>query len=165
MNRLRSRSYRTAGTRALIAASLVLLLSSPGRTGPAPDPPHQPPQSSIQVAKPKPSVARAGTRRMGAGMVVAIDPESGTLGAPNSSQMLELGAQVQNGLLRTTAGLTAVRLADGSMMLDLRGRYREFAVARVDPAAGVRLGCVHHQRALRLALDPCAPPPPGYEER
>ena len=164
MNRMRSRSYRTAGPRALIAAGLVLLLSSPGRTGPAPDPPHQPPQANTQVAKPKATVAPAGTRRLGANMVVS-DHGSATLGAPSASQMLELGAQVQNGLLRTTAGLTAVRLADGSMMLDLRGRYREFAVARVDPAAGVRLGCVHHQRALRRALDPCAPPPPGYEER
>jgi hypothetical protein len=86
----------------------------------------------------------------------------------STSAELQLGLTPAQrvGVVRNTRGLTAVRLPNGAMMLDLAGRYREFAVVRVDAAGRSQLGCVHGEQALLRALDPCAPPPPPlFEDR
>jgi hypothetical protein len=83
-------------------------------------------------------------------------PAAGVTVAPRS----------EPGLLRTTSGLSAVRLANGAMMLDLQGRYREYIVARIAPDGRPVVSCVHGTAAVRRALDPgAAAPAVRYEER
>ncbi len=58
----------------------------------------------------------------------------------------------RTGLLRTSAGLSRVQLANGATMVDLQGRYREFVVVGVDAHGQTRVGCVHDPRALLRVL-------------
>jgi hypothetical protein len=73
--------------------------------------------------------------------------------------VLELVPAERTGLLRTSAGLVERRLADGTVMVDLQGRFREFAVAGADPSGHPRFRCVHDETALRRLLGPWAPVP------
>ncbi len=97
------------------------------------------------------------------GMVIAVDPETGALVAPTGIQRAKLGAAEPTGLLRTDQGLREVRLADGSVMIDLQGRFLEYAVARIGPDGCLRLGCVDGGPAPPPPIAPCAPAAP--EER
>jgi hypothetical protein len=69
-------------------------------------------------------------------------------------------------LLRTSAGLFEVRLPDGTVMVDLQGRFLEYSVARLDPAGLPRLACVNDRLALLLWLARGEPAPAAaLEER
>ena len=88
-------------------------------------------------------------------MVVAIDPETGRLGVPSVEQIGQLSAAEKTGLLRTPAGLTSVRRADGSVMVNLQGRFMEYSVVRLDASGRPRLGCVDEAAALSHWLVGC----------
>jgi hypothetical protein len=100
------------------------------------------------------------------GMVVGIDPETGRLGMPTQDQMLQLSPIEKTGLLRTTAGLQTVRLADGTVMLNLQGRFMDYSVVRLDANGRPRVGCVDDVRALGRWLGAGEPvSAPVLEER
>ena len=86
------------------------------------------------------------------GLVVALDPESGRLGMPSATQMEQLEAAQQqlpgDDLNHSDAGLTLKHYADGSMSVDLQGRFQEFATVRIAPNGKRIIGC-----ADRAALD------------
>jgi hypothetical protein len=98
-----------------------------------------------------------------AAIAVALDPETGTLGPPTPAQSRQLSLAMRNGLLRTGAGLAAVRLPNGAMMIDLQGRYREFAIYRVGADGVGRFGCVHGADGVARALEDGAAPAAGME--
>jgi hypothetical protein len=73
-----------------------------------------------------------------AGMVVAIDPETGQLGAPNAQQAAELQAHIMpadEGVATTT------RMPDGSIRLNLNGTAVEYATVRIDANGKKSFGC------------------------
>ena len=86
------------------------------------------------------------------GLVVALDPESGELGMPSTTQMEQLEAAQQllpsDDLNHSDAGLPVKHYADGSMSVDLQGRFQEFATVRIAPNGKRIIGC-----ADRAALD------------
>jgi hypothetical protein len=96
-----------------------------------------------------------------AGMVVGIDPETGRLGLPSSDQMLQLSPAEKTGLLRTSAGLTPVRLPDGTVKVDLQGRFLDFSVVRLDANGRLQVGCVEDASGLArwMGTSPSAPAP------
>ena len=96
-----------------------------------------------------------------AGMVVGIDPETGRLGLPSSDQMLQLSPAEKTGLLRTSEGLTPVRLPDGTVKVDLQGRFLDFSVVRLDANGRLQIGCVEDAPGLARWMDttPSAPAP------
>ena len=104
-----------------------------------------------------PAVARGG-------MVVAYDPETGRLGRPTIEQLLELNLQERNAVSRSLDGLLQVRHPDGSVSVDLRGRFQELAVARIGADGKPVLRCVEDPVSMRRALSP-APAVPALEER
>ena len=139
MLRSRSRSRYVLAGRIAAAVALLSLATSPIGTARAGKPP-------------RPAAApRRGASPDSAASATAVRP------AP---------PRPEPGLLRTTAGLSAVRLANGAMMLDLQGRYREYVVARIAPDGTVSITCVHGATAVHRALDPgAAPASARYEER
>ncbi len=96
-------------------------------------------------------------------MVVGVDPETGRLGMPSPGQMgqllpsesLLLSPAERTGLLRTATGLEAVRLPDGSMKIDLQGRFMDYSVMRLDAGGRPRHGCVDDAAALSRWLGGC----------
>ena len=143
--------------------SLAVLLCGPASAGRAPRMKHHPSTpSKIATA----AVQRTTAAPIAPGMVIAVDPETGALGLPSPEQMLELTAQERTGLLRTSAGLTEVRLPDGAVMVDLQGRFMEYTVLRIDPLGHLRFSDVDEERALIEALTrPVPAPAPIWEDR
>jgi hypothetical protein len=79
-------------------------------------------------------------------------PETGTAAGSRINGIV-LKPLERKGLLRSTAGLRVIRLANGSTMADIQGRYREFVVASVDAQGQLHVGCVHNERELLLVLE------------
>jgi hypothetical protein len=117
-----------------------------------------------RAVKPK-AIAKTPARPVGVnGMVIAIDPETGELTAPTPEQMAGL-QQVLPGddLNNSDVGLTPVRHADGSVSVDLQGRFQEFATIRITPTGQKVFGCTTDPKSL---TNPTTPPAPsGLEEK
>ena len=99
MNRPRPSLRTTHLVTALVVAALALSLCAPAEAKGTKRRPRRRTRRSRPSARP----------RRPAGMVIAIDPETGRLGMPTAAQMLELSAAERTGLLRTSEGLTEVR--------------------------------------------------------
>ena len=111
-----------------------------------------------------PSVAPSTPAPAAAGMVVGVDPESGQLGVPNRAQVSTLLGLPGLALNHSSDGLTPRRLADGSLMLDLQGRFREYYLVQVDAQGRIVPQCLGDPVSVRRAL--VTPPPPApLEER
>jgi hypothetical protein len=96
------------------------------------------------------STALAGT----GGRIVALDPETGQLGAPSPEQLRALRAAAGIASVgRTEEGLAETRLTDGTVILDLGGRFQENVLARLDGNGRLTYRCVHDDGKLRAARD------------
>lgn len=149
-------------------ACLALLLCAPAQAALSAHRvrPHQP--AAVHAAKPvAPPAAAAPTTPAGAaGMVVAIDPATGALVTPTAEQVRTLTAAERTGLMRTSEGLTEVRLPDGGVMLDLQGRFMEYSFVSLDPSGCPHFLCVNDETVLRALLARYAPAStPACEER
>lgn len=97
------------------------------------------------------------------GMIVAIDPETGMLGLPTAEQSAALARTAtlsraeEEMLSRSSVGLREFRLADGTVGLDLGGRFQEFSVARIGADGRVTFDCLSDLAAVRRALAAPAP--------
>jgi len=115
-------------------------------------------------AKGHPAKAVAAPAPARAGMVIAYDPETGRLGPPTVEQLLALDARERNAVSRSLAGLIQVHHPDGSVSVDLQGRFQEFAVATIGADGKPVLRCVEDSASVRRPLSP-APAAPALEER
>lgn len=151
MNRPRPSLRTTHLVAALLVAALALSLCAPaGARGTK----RRPRPRSAVATQPAP---------VPAGAVIAIDPETGRLGMPTAAQMLELSAAERTGLLRTADGLVPVRLPDGSIMVDLQGRFQTFTILRLDALGRPQLLPAEDMPALQRALAAPAPAPAAEE--
>ena len=68
-----------------------------------------------------------------AGMMAYIDPETGTLTMGHTpAGEIELDEDTQNALRRDDEGLEVVQHADGSVSVDLQGRFQHVSIVRID---------------------------------
>ena len=100
-----------------------------------------------------------------AGLVIAWDPESHTYGMPAPDRSLPLTAAERNAISRSFAGLVQVRHPDGSVSVDLLGRFQEFAVVHMGPDGKPLYRCLDDSASLRRALGGPVPAPAAIEER
>jgi hypothetical protein len=99
-----------------------------------------------------------------AGRIVALDPETGRLGAASPDQMRDLRATAGvASVSRSEEGLVETRLTDGTVILDLNGRFQDYMVARLDRNGRLTYGCVH-DGGQRLA-SPDSIPATALEEK
>ena len=107
------------------------------------------------AAKPATETA-AGT----SGMVIALDPESGTLGMPNTTQMQELKAQMSlDETSHSSAGVTTTVMPDGSLRLNLNDTYRDYAIVNIGTNGKRIIGCASNPNAVEQ------PAPTTLEEK
>ncbi len=125
-NRPGSLWLAAVGTSALL---LVLLFTLPATNAPAT------------------SAAGAGALR------VQLDPETGAIIPLTGPDGAGLISQMEQRLDRSGAGLTTEHHADGSISIDLQGRFQSLAVATVDSAGQVDTGCVTSKRELEQFLN------------
>lgn len=94
-----------------------------------------------------------------AGMVVAVDPETGVLGMPTSEQLQALGLDQSAAYDDSDAGLVEVHHPDGTVSIDLQGRFQEYSVIRITPDGKKIMACVptRAQAARVLAIPPSTP--------
>ncbi len=100
-----------------------------------------------------------------AGMIVALDPESGAFGLPAARQADVLLRAEENMLSRSTEGLQAQYLPDGTVMLDLQGRFQEFSMARLGADGRIVFDCLSDVNAVRTTLRAPLPRPAVWEDR
>lgn len=98
-----------------------------------------------------------------AGMIVVIDPETGRIGAPTPAQMAQLLGSQSLGLNHSQEGLVQRRMPDGSTMVDLQGRFREYYLVRIGVDGSLQPACVNEPDAILKTL--MAPPAPVAEDR
>jgi hypothetical protein len=95
--------------------------------------------SANVAAAPAPQAKAPGT----AGLVVAIDPETGRLVQPTAEQVP--GLAPQSAFERSAAPLYAapelVTLPDGAKLVRLNGRYMKHATVTIDAQGGKHYGC------------------------
>jgi hypothetical protein len=100
-----------------------------------------------------------------AGRIIALDPETGQLGAPSPEQLRTLGVRPEVAAVsRTDEGLVETRLTDGTVILDLGGRFQDNVIARLDRNGRLVYGCVHDDGKRPKAV-PDSVPASALEER
>ena len=136
---------------AAISAALLLLADAPA----AP----RAPSRSANIGAPGLGAPARG------GMIVAMDPETGRIGPASAAQRAALGVFVDETVSRSDAGLAEVHHPDGSVSIDLQGRFQDYAVAHIGPDGRRTFQCVDDREAVKRAL--AAPPPAraALEER
>ncbi len=154
---------RAAAT--LVVACLGLLFCVPAHARPAHRAVKRRPPAVVQ-AKPvtPPAVAVAASPVGAAGMIVSIDPETGALVVPTADQVRQLTGAERTGLMRTSEGLTEVRLPNGAVMVDLQGRFMEFSLAQIDATGRPHFFGVNDETVLRALLARRVPTP-ALEEK
>jgi hypothetical protein len=85
------------------------------------------------IAAPAPAAAQGG-------MIISIDPETGQVGMPTPEQMEAFSADPA--FDDSDAGLVEVHHPNGTVSVDLQGRFQEYAVIRIAPDGQKVFGCV-----------------------
>ena len=75
-------------------------------------------------------------------MVVAIDPETGTLGLPSPGQMSAIQARRAEAFRLSPDGLVEIRRPDGAVGLVLGSRSQSYSLARTGPDGHSEYRCV-----------------------
>lgn len=83
-------------------------------------------------------------------LVYSIDPETGELGVRGNTQLSE--AEL-NAVSTSDEGLVEVHHADGSVSIDLQGRFQSLSMAKVDARGQVHLYCVDSPEKATTVLN------------
>ena len=159
-----TRSLVLAGVLVALVSTAVVLRSQSSATIPASLPVaihgSAPAAAPAAVATPvarlasaRPHVARhhvtsappATHQPMDAGMRIFIDPETGTIGGPTQAQLEEMAADAA--LNQSTDGLVQVTMPDGSVMMNLEGRFQDYYMVKLDAKGRRHVVCGRDQRA------------------
>ena len=96
--------------------------------------------SAIAPLPPQSSVASAGMR-------VSIDPDTGELREPTASEQASLQAPETDSLSRSSAGLISEELGDGTVRVNLQGRFQSVARVKVGPDGKLHTECAPGEHA------------------
>ena len=100
------------------------------------------------------------------GLNFILGLESDLFDAPGSARpMVRLSALEQAMISRSADGLFEVFHRDGSVTLDLQGRFQEFSFVRMSAVGRPVFSCMDEYAAVREALFAATPASAGWEER
>jgi hypothetical protein len=91
-----------------------------------------------------------------AGRDVQVDPQTGQIKPLSPAEAQELADGLKTMLNKSTEGLVPEKHADGSVSIDLQGRFRNVAVARVNADGTLEQSCVDEplEAAQFFGIDP-----------
>lgn len=82
----------------------------------------------------------------------SVDPKTGKLRQPTSDEIQSLTQSLEPALSHSSEGLTEVRNADGSVSVDLQGRFQDAVLAKVNPDGSVEQRCVSSRKEAEAFL-------------
>ena len=138
-----------------IVATLVLGISAvtvlSRQTGRAKES-KNPQTASIVPAKPNKNYV---TMKVG-GQDVKVDSQTGEIQPLTPQEAAKLAAGLKPMLNQSTEGLVQVQHPDGSVSVDLQGRFQDVTVARVNKDGSVSQSCVNNPKAAGafFGIDP-----------
>ena len=90
------------------------------------------------------------------GQDVHVDGETGQIRALTPDEKEKLAAGLKDLINNSTEGLNTVHHADGSMSVDVEGRFQNVTVARVNTDGSVAQSCVDNPKAAGafFGIDP-----------
>lgn len=95
-----------------------------------------------------------------AGLVAYIDPATGGLTAtPTEEQRAAMRAALAALVNDSDQGLVEVRLPDGSVVMDLQGRFQEAVVVQVAPDGAQHMQCIGSLPDAAATPSPAPAPP------
>jgi hypothetical protein len=100
-----------------------------------------------------------------AGQQVFVDPATGRLRQPTPEEAQRLAEGLQEMLNDSPDGLEVIQLPDGTMLVDLQGRFENVSLATVDAGGGLSLTCVDNAVSVETLLKGRAAPGAGSEGR
>ena len=91
-----------------------------------------------------------------AGQDVQVDPQTGQIKPLSPEEAKRLADELKPVLNRSTDGLTQVRHGDGSLSMDLQGRFQNVVVARRNADGTIEKSCVDNLEAAAnfFGIDP-----------
>ena len=91
-----------------------------------------------------------------AGQDVQVDPQTGQIKPLSTEEAKRLVDELKPVLNRSTDGLTQVRHGDGSLSMDLQGRFQNVVVARRNADGTIEKSCVDNLEAAAnfFGIDP-----------
>jgi hypothetical protein len=88
-----------------------------------------------------------------AALMAYLNPETGEIEVgPAPAADLALDADTQNALRRDDEGLVKVHHADGSVSMDLQGRFQSVSVVQINPDGTATTTCTDNAKAVEQAL-------------
>jgi len=109
--------------------------------------------------------AAVSDRAAAAGMVVAVDPETGEQGMPEREPFLEFTVEELQAFARLEAeGLVTVRHPDGSESIEHEGRFVDYSIVRIGKDGKPHFECVHGTHGVQSALRKGRPARSAQEE-
>lgn len=143
-------NYRTIGVAcfgAVVAGALILAPYFTPEIAPPEADIEQPGDADVQMAvKSADTPAESDTGGVPyarPAMMIGIDPVTGQLRAPTAEEIRAMTASMPGLLMNSSGeGLKEVVKPDGSVEMDLQGRFQSFAVARIAQDGSVVTGCV-----------------------
>jgi hypothetical protein len=101
-------------------------------------------------------IATKSTFVKGGGQDAQVKTETGQIKALTPEEARKLAAGFKQMVNQSTDGLVQVRHADGSVSMDLEGRFQNVAVARVNKDGSVTQSCVDNPQAAGafFGIDP-----------
>ncbi len=123
------------------------------------------PNPAPLACTPAPEPAAAEPIAGGAGMLAFIDPQTGKLtSTPSAEQREALRQLLASQIDDSTAGLVAVRHADGRLSMDLQGHFMNFAMVTLAPSGQASFACTNRLGdAVKFMTTPAIPTLNGLE--
>ena len=116
--------------------------------------------NGMKASTPQPSHTQTSdahaTQRFRAGASVPLDPQTGQVRPLTQEEAQRLGAELKQLVNQSTDGLKSVQHADGSVSLDLQGRFQNIAVAKLDENGQLVQSCIDNPEsaAAFFGIDP-----------
>jgi hypothetical protein len=139
---------------AIVVATLVLAISAVSVLSRQIAKEKEPKKPETISAVPKP--AKIYVTRKVAGQDVKVDGQTGEIQPLTPQEAAKLAEGLKPMLNQSTEGLVQVPHADGSVSVDLEGRFQDVTVARVNKDGTVSQSCVNNPKAAGafFGIDP-----------
>ena len=110
---------------------------------------HSSPEAAIEAARQEAPGAAPSPGQ--AGMRVAIEPETGELTVPSPQQQKLMEQELQEALSRSDVGLYEEVLPDGTVKVNLQGRFQNASIAVIDDDGNLHTSCAESHDGAQAA--------------